>query len=150
MREKKCKTLFLSSIVCFLLMSSSFLIMPIGNNLESNVRLFDVFAGCLFWFSLIAGIVLQVIIAVKYRTDANKDSTVKKCCGVISFFENKNAAIFDILTIISLIVFVAMIIFTSATSYFCYVLIAIFAFSFSMHCILNGKIYNNLFFKNNK
>lgn len=145
MRDKKCKTLLLSSIICFLLMSASFLIMPIGNKLESNVRLFDVFTGCLFWLPLIAGIVLQIIMSV-----INKDNTDKKRCGAISFFKNKIAAIFDILTIISLIVFVAMIIFTSATSYFCYVLIAIFAFSFSMHCILNGKIYNNLFCKNNK
>ncbi len=150
MNVNKSKILLLLSVICFLLMSVDFLIMPIGNNIEKNMRWFEILTGILFWLPLIAGVVLQIIISFDYRKNINKDVTDNKLFGAISFFKNKIAVIFDVLSVISLVVLIVMLIFTSATSYFCYILISLFAFSFCMHCILNGKIYNSLFSKNNK
>ncbi len=150
MNVNKSKILLLLSVICFLLMSVDFLIMPIGNNIEKNMRWFEILTGILFWLPLIAGVVLQIIISFDYRKNINKDVIDNKLFGAISFFKNKIAVIFDVLSVISLVVLIVMLIFTSATSYFCYILISLFAFSFCMHCILNGKIYNSLFSKNNK
>lgn len=146
----KSKIFLLASVVCFFLMSVDFLIMPIGNNVEKNMRWFEVLTGILFWLPLIIGVVLQVILSLNYKKNINKNMTDNKQFGAISFFKNKIAAVFDVISVISFIAFITMLIFTSATSYFCYILISLFAFSFCMHCILNGKIFNSLFAENNK
>lgn len=150
MTANKNKLLLLVSAVCFFMMSIDFLIMPIGNNVEKDMRWFEILTGILFWLPLIAGVVLQVILSLNYKKNINKDMADNKLFGAISFFRNKIAAVFDVISIISLITFIAMLIFTSATSYFCYILISLFAFSFCMHCILNGKIFNSLFTEKNK
>lgn len=149
MNANKSKLLLLVSVACFLLMSVDFLIMPIGNNVEKNMRWFEVLTGILFWLPLIIGAILQVVLSLNYKKN-NKNMIDNKQFGAISFFKNKIAAVFDVISIISLITFIAMLIFTSATSYFCYILISLFVFSFCMHCVLNGKIFNSLFTKNNK
>ncbi len=151
MTAQKKRIILLLSVVCFFLMSVDFLIMPIGNNIEKDMKWFEILTGVLFWLPLTSGCVLQGILYLYYKKNSNnKNSANYKFLGAISFFRNKLAAIFDLISIISLVVFIIMLIFTDATGYFCYVLISLFSFSFSMHCILNGKIYNSLFSKNNK
>lgn len=147
MTANKSKVFLLASVICFFLMSVDFLIMPISNNIEKDMRWFEILTGILFWLPLIAGIVLQVILSLNYKKNINKDMADNKLFGAISFFKNKIAAVFDVISVISLITFIAMLIFTSATSYFCYILISLFVFSFCMHCILNGKIFNSLLVK---
>ena len=150
MNANKSKLLLLVSVACFLLMSVDFLIMPIANNIEKDMRWFEILTGILFWLPLIIGVILQVVLSLNYKKNISKDMTDNKRFGAISFFKNKIAAVFDVISIISLITFIAMLIFTNATSYFCYILISLFVFSFCMHCILNGKIFNSLFTENNK
>ncbi len=151
MTAQKKRIILLISVICFLLMACDFLIMPIGNNIEKNMSLFKVLTGTLFWLPLISGCVLQIILYSFYKKKSNnRKLTDCKFFGAISFFKNKLAAIFDLIFVISLVLFIIMLIFTDATGYFCYVLISLFSFSFCMHCILNGKMYNSSFYKNSK
>lgn len=143
---EKIKKLSILSIVSFFVMSVDFMIMPINNNVEKNMRWFDIFTGLIFWIFLIIGIVLQVTISRMYKKNTIEASNNKLNCGVISFFKNKIAIIFDSSFIIGFISFVIMM-FVDSTSYICYVLLSVITFSFCMHCILNGRIYNSTFFE---
>ena len=61
--------------------------------------------------------------------------------GLISFFQNKKAKVFDVLAGVTLAGVAISIILTDARGYVCYVFIALFTFSFCAHCIYNGKNY---------
>lgn len=148
MDRKRIDLLWLAvSIVSYLLMAVMFLLMPIDNMVPSlkDSRII-VIVGIGFWVFLILGIAAQVILSGRrkawYRTQHinEKRSSVRRV-GLISFFSNKIAVVADIAMVISLIGLVASVIITKATGYTCYVFLAIFSFSFCLHCILNGKVY---------
>lgn len=137
MIKKKDKILFLISVVAFLLFSISFLLMPTDNSVLTVV------SGGMFWLMLIIGIVTQIIVSVSIKKwKLQKKGKLKrhlKRIGLISFFSNPIAKVFDILTIIGLIGFVISMLITNATGYVCYIFMAITVFAFSSHCIFNGK-----------
>lgn len=135
----------IASIVSFLLLSISFLLMPIEcNNVLGGVSI-PMLAGVLFWSSIVCGIVTQVVLAhrIKSWLASNKikcGRSVRKY-GLISFFKNPFAIAADIAMIVGLVGLVVSIVLTHGIGYVCYVFLALFVFSFSMHCILNGKTF---------
>lgn len=140
------KILLLASILCFLLLAVSFLLMPLeGKTISANVSVYSLIAGLTFWLSLIGGTVTQCILA-KQRKKWFSKHHIKRVkhsdkIGLISFMKNIYAVVADILVAISIIGLVISVIATQSTGYACYVFVSLLVFSFSMHCILNGKIY---------
>ncbi len=146
MKDKKLVLLQLSSIFCFLIFALSFMLMSIGSQTVSDkLSTTSLIAAILFWASILAGLVIQIILTklVKNWLAANKvdNESLPKRIGIISFFKNKLAAIFDILMFGGLIGLVAAFIATQGIGFLCYVFLSLFVFSFAMHCILNGKKY---------
>lgn len=148
MNDKKFDAIWLGvSMFSFLLLSCSFLLMPIeGNNMSGNgISVFSLIAGILFWFSLFVGIVTQCVLSVRrkkwYMAHRIKKTRAVQRVGVISFFQNVYGAIADIIVVISFIAFVISLIVSRSSGYACYVFLALLVFSFSMHCILNGKFF---------
>lgn len=131
------------SIVGFLLMSLTFLLMPLNDTPpEEGINFFKIIVGLMFWLFLIVGVVTQIILLKKFKKHEKKKG--KRRIGLLSFLQNREAAIFDLLCFIGLIAVAYISIFTDGTMYFAYVSMTVFVFSFCMHCILNGKIYNTL------
>ncbi|MBQ2943199.1 MAG: hypothetical protein IJD93_00670 [Ruminococcus sp.] len=141
------------SVFFFLLLSVSFLLMPIGNETSAEgISIYSFIAGLVFWISLIMGIVTQCILAYRRKTwyvmnRARKVRSTQRI-GLFSFFENTYAAVADVVAIISLIGLIIALFATQGIGYICYVLFSLFVFSFSMHCILNGKIYYHVVYQN--
>lgn len=135
MKDKLNVFLLVMSIIGFLLLSVSFLLMPLNkDSLEPNI-----FAGILFWCSLLTGIVFQVILSLRIKK-LNYNNT-RHGLGVVKFFQNSYAKISDIAFVISVIGLIVTMITTNGLGYSCYIFLAMTVFSFSMHCILNGKNY---------
>lgn len=141
--RKKEKIIFLISIICMLILSLSFLIMPVASsislNKDSNGLLIG--TGIMFWLSLASAYSLMIFVDVKRRNflKQNKKAKKKRLPGIIRFFSNPAAKCADIASAVSLLL---LIIFSFLTeSYFNYILLALFAFSFQMHCVLNGENY---------
>ncbi|MGN1319887.1 MAG: hypothetical protein ACI4U6_02090 [Acutalibacteraceae bacterium] len=136
----------IASIISFLLLSISFLLMPIeSNNATEGVSIITILSGAIFWISIVCGIVTQAVLSHRIKSwlasNRIRNGRLARKCGVISFFKNPFAVAADIAMIVGLIGLVITIILTHGIGYTCYVFLALFVFSFSMHCILNGKIF---------
>lgn len=154
MSRKSVDTIWLGlSIFFFLMFAVSFLLMPLGSETPTeNISAYTMVAGLMFWISIIMGIVTQCVLAHRRRSwyvihRIRKVRTTQKV-GLISFFKNSYAIVADVVTILSLIGLVIAMIATQGTGYVCYVLVSLFVFSFSMHCILNGKVFYHIINQN--
>ena len=139
MKQNQADRVFLSLSICgFLLVSVSFLLMP--------VEQFGFFAGGLFWIGLLLGALMQVVLEMrrrnffaKYRVPMRKMQRPRN--GLLTFGANRPAKIADCVLGISAAFLTLSIVLTRGTSFLCYILIGSTIFSFSMHCVLNGRIY---------
>lgn len=139
--NSKGKAFLLLSMIAFFIMSATFLVMPlIQTNIDSGSNAYNIVVGIIFWLNLIFGMI-SLFLA---RKNINGIKEVKRGIGLIKFFQNKIAAIFDILLIISIIGLIILTIATDGTLYICYIFFSAVTFTFIMHCILNGKMFNCL------
>ena len=107
--NSKGKAFLLLSMIAFFIMSATFLVMPlIQTNIDSGSNAYNIIIGIIFWLTLIFGMI-SLFLA---RKNINGIKEIKRGIGLIKFFQNKIAAIFDILLIISII---GLIILTIAT-----------------------------------
>lgn len=134
MNKKRNSFFLIMSVIGFLLMSVSFLLMPLNSDSSKS----NVFVGVLFWCSLLIGVVSQVVLSSQIkRAGANN-----KCrLGLLMFFQNPYATVSDIALIVSVVGLIIAVIATNGLHYSCYIFLAMTVFFFSMHCILNGKNY---------
>ena len=140
------KRLLLMQITAFLISSIAIGFMPLGSYYDGKPqRIIAIVFGIVFWLFLLIGIALSIVIR-----NLNKAKKVTGKLGVIRFFKNKYAKMADVILIISFVLSVIIIALESSV-YFGAVVFCFFAFSFEMHCILNGKYFNALFInKSNK
>lgn len=135
-----------ASIASFLLLSISFLLMPVeSKSATQGISIISLIAGVLFWLSIILGIVTQAVLSHRIKSwlasnHVRRGRIVKKV-GIISFFKNSFGIASDVAMIIGLICLVISVIVTHGIGFTCYVFLSLFVFSFSMHCIFNGKTY---------
>ena len=147
MNKKRTDVVWLGvSVFFFLMLSISFLLMPIeGGNPEKSLSGYGLAAGAMFWLSIIMMIVTQSVLARRRKSWCTahriRKSKMPQKIGLISFFKNGYAIIADVVTVISLAGFIIAMFATQGTGYICYVFASLFVFSFSMHCVLNGKVY---------
>lgn len=146
--SKENRVIFYISIFLFAIMAFSFTLLAFEKDGGNHTFLISNISGVMFWVGLIIGCTMQIILIKKYRKAISRNKRHKsEKIGLISFFKNKIAIIFDILFIISIIGFIVEIVFTDMTPYICYITLSLLIFSFIMHCILNGKIFRYIFKK---
>lgn len=137
--------LLYGSIGGYFLMSLSVMLMPID-----AVR---ILAGAMFWLGLLSGTGLQAALALSRRRFYAAGGGMPEqrgLPGLLRFWANPAAKAADLAMVVSFPLMLAALKRTRAMGYICYVLIAVFAFSFCMHCIFNGSIYFYLKNKNRK
>lgn len=138
--KKKYNIIMYVSIISFALMSVSFLLMPLDIMLNlKNSSFINIVIGILFWITLIIGVIGQIVLSFLIKKAAYIKQN--KRFGIITFFSNKYAVIFDLVFIVALIGFIIAAIATKLLGYSCYVFLALVVFSFTMHCIFNGNSY---------
>lgn len=139
MSRKQIDTLLLGlSIGAFGIMSISFLLMPMEQ--------ISILAGGIFWLALLTGLILQVILEIRRRDffaryRVRRQQMQRKRNGLLTFGANRIARMADTVLALSVICLILAFWLTRGTSYLCYILIAITAFSLCMHCVFNGRIY---------
>ncbi len=144
MNRQKGMVWLLISTISFFMMSISFLLMPIDFD-KNNLKFLGIAVGVMFWTFLVLGIVSQFVLSSNKKNWLSKNRmrrfSMKKKIGLISFCQNLPACVADGLTVIGLIGLIISVIVTNGVGFMCYFFLALFVFSFCMHCILNGKIY---------
>lgn len=142
MTQKKTDRMLLGiSIMGFLMMSVSFMLLP--------VEAIKILPGVLFWLGSCVGLVSQVALEIRRRkhmktAQSNLKRKQKRKIGLIVFCSNKPARITDAIMILSVVTTILVFVFTKGFGYICNLCIAITAFSVCLHCILNGRIYFHL------
>lgn len=145
-RKQTDNILMLISILFFLMFSISFLLMPLGEETSNGkISVYTLVVGLMFWISIIMAIVIQCILSYRMKKRVMIHSTEKEILeqkiGLVSFFKNIYAIVADVIMIVSLIGLIIAMISTQGLGYVCYIFISLLVFFFSMHCILNGKVF---------
>ena len=127
---KMCLFVFFLAIVSF-----SVILMPF--NVDDNTMIPPWISGALFWFGVIGVFTIVVIINIKRKRNSEfyKNSEKVKQLGLICFFQNRAAIVFDILMFISIIAFIILIVMGS-NYYFEFICLSVFIFTFGMHCMI--------------
>lgn len=143
---QKIKRLFWLSIFCFTVMSIAFLIMPTASSSAtySNRRMLFL-VGVAFWISALAGYAL-VIIANRERkrflTHRTDDDVRMNCrCGLLTFFSNTIATVFDSILFTSIGVAIITVFTEWKKSSLPYILLFLITLSLNLHAMFNGRIY---------
>ena len=152
---KKLKTDFILlyiSVLCFLVFSVSFLLMPLESKTQINgISVPSFAAGIMFWLGLIFGAASQTLLSARYKNrmsararEIGRNVRPASRVGLFTFLRNTPAIIADVGCAVSFAGLVAVLIITGGAGYVCFSFMSVFAFTFAMHCILNGKIYANI------
>ena len=140
----------LISIVSFLVMSISFMIMylltaDIENRASGGLA---VVPGLMFWGGLILSIISHIIMGVMRNRIVErgriKRSNLQRYIGLICFFRNTAALIADVVFVLALAALIVTLVICDTAGMLTYALISLTVFAFSMHCTLNGKNFNFL------
>lgn len=136
---------FKAQIIALAALALSVFIMPICSKmeLESGGNGLLIINGLLFWGSLLSLTAISVYFCLlRRRSDFTKQKLPGyKRLGLIHFWQNPRAKIADIIMIVSVVAFVGWMIWKNGTTEVAFFLLAIFLFSFGMHCLLNGAGY---------
>lgn len=138
---KKLKIWFVLSLTFMLVQSVCLLVIPV---LEIDNELNTVFA-VLFWVCLILCIA-SVMLSSKERQKIEKSKfKVKKLkknhVGILKFFQNKEAVIFDVLLFASAALIIVLTIMKTEFEWLIAVGLFLWFISFNLHCLFNGKNY---------
>lgn len=136
---------FLLSAVSLSVMAAAFLVMPLVSDLDESGRPALVAVGAVFWLSAIIGYGF-LFLANRRRKQfilRRYDGNLSMGCrpGLITFFQNKPAAVADVTMAVSLLLLIIVGLTDWNNSYLVYVLLFLFLLSFHMHGLLNGRIY---------
>lgn len=134
--------MFRSYTISLAILSLSIFLMPIGYGLRSDTRIPMYIVAVLFWMALFSTIRMAVNINSSRRKNVAFHAKYKslKKLALIHFFQNKKALIMDSMMFVSLISFVIMRFITDSLV-IQFLFVSMFAFSFGMHCMLNGINY---------
>lgn len=140
--QKRRKRMLILYITFLLVWSIAILLMPIASAQKEITKIPMFISGGCFWIGLLGTTTMAVkIINSRKRSYRFKDKHPEvKQLGLISFFKNKEAVIADIAMFVSIVCFIVTRICTD-NIYWLFIFLALFVFSFGMHCILNGKSY---------
>lgn len=148
---KKIKRLFSLSVLFLFTMSGTILFMPIVSKADGTNKPGLWLVGALFWCSAIAGYTMLLLANAErkwfLKNKVGIDNKMDCKPGIITFFTDVPATVFDITVIVSFIAFV-IINFTNAQyEYISYVFLFLLVLSLNMHCLFNGRIYKTTKFK---
>lgn len=129
------------TVIAYALSSLSFILFYFADYQKNGfTKVLGYLLPSVFWAGLVIGVIMQVVISVKLKGKANNR------VGIISFFKNKYALIFDILMIISFIVTLILMI-LKINNFAAFLAISLMIFSFELHCVFNGKYFNYILTK---
>ena len=139
-KKTKMCTLKIRLFVIFLaVISVSIILMPF--TVDDNTFIRPCISGLLFWIGVVGVIVNSIVVSRDRKKDRSfrRQNTKQKQLGLIHFFQNKPAVVFDILMFISVAAFIILSIY--GYYYLQFICLSVFVFTFGMHCMLNGLNY---------
>ena len=132
------------SMVALGLMSLSFLLMVPQEQSRQAMDLMTILAGLCFWLPFLAGLALQLKLWAQcrkhYKTHRQPGKPAKRV-GVICFFRNPVATVWDIVMFVAVAALVISLLATNGSGAICFLFFSITMFAFCGHCVYNGRSY---------
>lgn len=146
--QRRKKQMFAHYVIFLLVWTISIFLMYIASMYKDATKVPTLIAGGVFWIGLIGtlGSARKINNTRKNSYIFKKENSRIKQFGLIFFFKNKEATVADIAMIVSLLGFAAVRIYADSL-FLLFFFLAVFVFSFGMHCLLNGKNYIYLKYK---
>lgn len=145
---KQFRLLFFLSFFSFIGSGVSFFIIPfVRQDAHWFFNVVAYAASAVFWLGLCSGVFFFIKMnalgkKMERQLKKNNQLTLESFrCGIISFFRNKYAIVADSLMIISVILFVAVLIFEPESDMLSISVIVMFFLSFVSHSFFNGKSF---------
>ena len=145
--SKQYRGLFLLSCITMALFAATIVLMPLTSSLVTEVNQIPIYINAAaFWVLLIGGylsiIAFNLRIKRHKRRKQRRRFEKRRLPGIIRFFSNPIAGVFDTIFLLSLLGFILYKTNNQIDGVVSYVLLSILVFAFHMHCILNGRNYN--------
>lgn len=137
------KVLFILCVVFAFLSSASVMFMPMVSDVRVTNMVPLYINASVFWGMLILSIASIVILNARRKSSMKRSQRKQEkfMPGIIKFFSNIPAVIFEIIFAVCIIILALCIAFFDINEYYIFALIASVLFSFNMHCVFNGKNY---------
>lgn len=141
------KRKFIQTFICIIISTLSLFCIQFSDiNGIGFKKIFSYILGIIFWGGIICEQILfwKINYKVKHLKKTKQHRTYKEKksrIGLISFFQNKEAAFFDLLFIISTILFIILSLCRISNEILILSCVSVLFLSFSFHCLLNGKNY---------
>ena len=136
------RKMFWCYVSALLILSFSFFGIAINSALSGVSFVLNLISGIMFWVGLfgVAGVSIHINKSRKASPYFEELYPNVKRLGLTHFFQNKYATVADTAVFAVLAAFVCVKVFTDSIT-LQLALIALFVFSFGMHCMLNGINY---------
>lgn len=130
-----------------LLLAISFLLMPAASARPEQSLALTLIVGATFWIGLIGTVVTAVRLRSfgKKQTAKTSSAQLTRKKGIIRFFQNREAIVADIVTLLSLLGGIPVWILASH-SYWGFVFLSLLVLAFGARCVLNGHDYNYMIY----
>ncbi len=140
---RKRKQLMWLYVFFLALLTVSIFLMPVSNIKDDSVVILYL-SSATFWIGLVGTIYSAIKINHSRRVYSKfNDIAWNRQIGLINFFRNKPAIVFDIIMFVSLVGFVVSEVYIK-NLIVTFIFFALFVFCFGMHCMLNGINYKYL------
>ena len=140
---KKLRLYFTLSILFFIIGSSSIMAMPATRDIaNSSNRISLLINGLWFWIAFIAGYVFAWLAS---RERKKNTTTVSEKPGILLFFSNAFAIIFDLVMLFSFLIFMIMVFSGQTGSFISYIVLSLLVLSIHLHAMLNGLIFKSFY-----
>ena len=144
-QERK-KWMFYSYVAFLSILSVAFFLMPFGIQKADESMTLTYTAGVMFWVGLLGTVIAAICITrAKNRSRENFNPQHQRF-GMMHFFRNVPATVFDVLMLIGILGFVIARVWFEMTVW-PFVCLSLSVFCFGMHCMLNGSNYAYITFK---
>lgn len=144
-------TMLINFVTSLFMVSMSLILMSFCSTENEPNKAIAIITGIFFWIGVIGTGMAFILMNMK-RMKNEKMKKVKtdiRNIGLFRFFSNTYAKVFDIIMILSLGTLIVVLAVVENTS-IQLIIMAIFVFSFGMHCILNGINYKYIISKDRR
>lgn len=145
--QRKISRMFLATVGMFLLTSVSVILLLFPEGDRSNTMgVTSIITGVLFWIGILGGTGFYLFTYLSNREEIHSRIAKGKVPSFVRFYSNRYAAIADTLFFISLTVIVYSSVHINVNEIVQFISLIIFVTSVYAHFILNGKVFEYMFY----
>lgn len=130
-------------LICFLFCVSAMtpILVPFSIGKDGNLNIVGYITGALFWFGLVAGSIVYMLVYRKEKVRIQINGSGKKFIPGLCFFSNPPAKVMDIVLVIGIIGTIFCSVNLKVNQFVAIIFLVLLLTGVYAHFLLNGKVY---------